>query len=85
MPICIGNVIVCEQVWPEELDDCDYPIGAVQLSQAGPLAVWSVGFDNALVCTDVTTCRMRTSTYLPPCPLPCFGGVIYLDPHGCDI
>jgi hypothetical protein len=35
---------------------------AVQLSRAGAVVAWSVGDDSALVCTDVTTCQILTST-----------------------
>lgn len=37
-------------------------LAEIELSQAGPLTAWSVGHDEALVGTDVSTCRLRTST-----------------------
>jgi hypothetical protein len=45
----------------------DREIRAVQLSNAGGLAAWSMGDDGALVCSDVTTCQTRASTILVPC------------------
>ncbi len=39
-------------------------ISQIALSQDGALA-WSVGEDNALVCSDLTVCQVRTSTNFP--------------------
>jgi hypothetical protein len=50
-------VLMCDQ-GPD--DPCG--VNAVQLSQAGALSAWSIGDDSALVCTDVTTSQICTST-----------------------
>jgi hypothetical protein len=47
-------------------------IRALQLSNAGPLAAWSVGnlkYLGDLICTDLTTCQTRSSTNPPHLPL----------------
>jgi hypothetical protein len=63
------------------LQDC---MNAIQFAQAGALAVWSVGIDGALVCTDVTTCQTRSST-IPPTPKVAYGCTVFrgavLDPY----
>jgi hypothetical protein len=40
----------------------EVPLCALELSHIGPLAAWSVGGDNALVRTDLTTCQTHSST-----------------------
>jgi hypothetical protein len=51
--------LLCPQVQSPHDRRC---VNAVQLSQATSLSAWSIGDDGALVCTDVTTCQVRTST-----------------------
>jgi hypothetical protein len=56
------QVLMCEQVtgyFEEMYGPC---VWVIRLSQAGPLVAWSIGLDNMLVCTDMTTCQTRTST-----------------------
>lgn len=60
--VCLVPGVHGQDVPSLEKDCCsDCWVTAIQLSEAGPLAAWSVGWAGALVDTDVSTCRIRNS------------------------
>jgi hypothetical protein len=54
--------------WQADRDDAREVVRGLALIKNGPLAAWSVGSDNCLVGTDMTTYATLFSTIGPPRP-----------------